>query len=198
MGLPELNDGVAHPRKGKGPAFELPDLSPATGLLVSAGVELPLPVSLPGSACYALSSCFSGEDRLTKELHTMPGSRYHNLPHISVALLAAALIFASCAGSSDSESMGGQPDGSEPVTGDLEGGRPDNGRPDNGRPDNGRPDTAQPDTGQPDTGRPVGCSPPPTAGTFWSLSAEDRDTGQSVRLCKYRGKVVLVANVAAS
>jgi hypothetical protein len=48
-----------------------------------------------------------------------------------------------------------------------------------------------------EAGLPFGCDPEPAAGTLWALDAPDRDSGDPVRLCEYRGEVVLIVNTAA-
>lgn len=55
--------------------------------------------------------------------------------------------------------------------------------------------TATPDLPPPSPDLRYQCVPPPTAGTFYALSA--KDLGQEVPMCQYRGQVVLVVNIAA-
>lgn len=68
-----------------------------------------------------------------------------------------------------------------------------------------------PDTGvSPDTGvtqkdgsedapvdAPPSCDPPAVAGSFYVLSAVSKQLGEPVSMCEFRGKVVLLSNVAA-
>ena len=117
----------------------------------------------------------------------MARPRYRSIPYLGVALLAAGLLLVGCSARINSEPGGGEPAGGEPGVGKPDGGAPDRGMADGGAPDSNAPD-----------GRLVGCKPAPAAGTFWSLSATDRDTGKPAPLCEHRGRVALVVNVAAN
>ncbi|GEM_PF-6309293 len=41
------------------------------------------------------------------------------------------------------------------------------------------------------------CDPPPAAGTLFALAGPDRETGEEIPLCPYKGDVVLIVNTAA-
>ncbi len=48
-------------------------------------------------------------------------------------------------------------------------------------------------------GAPVtGCDPEPEAGSLWALSAPDREGGEETRMCSYRGKTLIIVNIAAN
>lgn len=49
-----------------------------------------------------------------------------------------------------------------------------------------------------ETSAPGGCDLEAEADSLWALTAPDRDTGDAVGMCNYRGDVVLIVNTAAS
>jgi outer membrane biosynthesis protein TonB len=41
------------------------------------------------------------------------------------------------------------------------------------------------------------CNPPPASGSLFALAGPDRETGEDIPLCAYKGGVVLIVNTAA-
>jgi len=123
-------------------------------------------------------------------------TRARGIPWLIAPLSSLALLLAGCASSGGDDNGDGGDEPADETAGEAEaedaGSEPDA--------------VAEEDAGSEPEAElaeevevtPSGCDPEPAAGTLWALSAPDRDTGEDVRLCNYRGGVVLIVNTAAS